>query len=122
MLLLSWNGGCICVHTRLKSITDEVSQGVQRVLGDRLHSIILYGSYAHGDCDDESDVDIMVLADIEDEEMSKLEHEIDIISGDVSLKNGVTVCVMLYDKSIFEMRMPISPFYRNVINNGVPLY
>ena len=112
----------MCTQTQLKKITDEVSLSVQKTLGDRLYNIILYGSYARGDYDDESDVDIMVLADVRDDEIDKLEHEIDKVSSDVSLENGVTVCVMLYNKRLFESRMQISPFYRNVMNDGVALY
>ena len=39
-------------------------QAARESLGDKLDKVILYGSYARGDYDDESDIDIMVLADI----------------------------------------------------------
>ena len=47
---------------------DEVQQGTFTVvgrlvdlLGDMIFKIILYGSYARGDFDSESDIDIMML-------------------------------------------------------------
>jgi len=112
----------MCTQTQLNKITDEVIQGVKNALGDRLRSVILYGSYARGDYDDESDIDIMVLADVSGAEISKLEREVDLVSSYVSLENNLTVCAMLYDKSLFDERIAISPFYRNVVNDGVSLY
>jgi len=112
----------MCTQAQLDKITNEVTQGAKKILGDKLRKVILYGSYARGDYDNESDIDIMVLADVRDEEISILEREIDLVSGDVSLENGLTVCAMLYDKNFFEERIAISPFYRNVVNDGVSLY
>ena len=113
----------MCTKTQLKKISDEVSSGVYNVLGKKLHSIILFGSYARGDFNDDSDVDIAVLADIKDEvKFKRAEREIDLISSDVSLENDVTVCILLYNKHFFDSHLHISPFYRNVKNEGVVLY
>ena len=48
----------MCTKAQLTQITKEVSEGIQNMLGDKLQNIILYGSYARGDNDDESDIDI----------------------------------------------------------------
>jgi len=112
----------MCTQTQLNKITSEVSQGVKKALGDRLHNIILYGSYARGDYDDESDIDIMVLADIKDEEIYPFRKIVRQISNDVSLDFGTTVSLSLNDKNIFDSRVNILPFYRNVITEGVTIY
>ena len=106
----------------LNKITDEVSRRVQELLGGSLRDIILFGSYARGDYDEESDIDVMVLADIKEEERREWQYKIDIISSRVSLANDITVCIMLNNKNLFEQRMPISAFYRNIINDGVQIY
>lgn len=57
----------------MKNIHDillEFSQEVRQLFGDKLTKIILYGSYARGEQRENSDVDIMILADIEPEEVS----------------------------------------------------
>ena len=54
----------MCTQSQLKKILDGVSQKTQALLGERLRNIILYGSYARGDYDNESDVDIAILVDI----------------------------------------------------------
>jgi predicted nucleotidyltransferase len=62
----------MCTQTQLDKITNEITKSIISVLGDSLHNVILFGSYARGDYDAESDVDILVLADIENDEMGKL--------------------------------------------------
>jgi len=44
------------------NITDDLRNNLQKILGNRLCKIILYGSYARGDYKEYSDLDIMVLA------------------------------------------------------------
>ena len=112
------------MHTDLKlnQITNEVTQEVQSILGDKLHKIILYGSYARGDYNSESDVDIMVLADIIDDEKRLFQKAIDKIASNVSLDNDITVSILLRDMSLFNLRTGFVPFYRNVLTEGVELY
>ena len=86
----------------LDKVTNEVSRRVQELLGSSLRDIILFGSYARGDYDEESDIDIMVLSDIPDEEIRKWQSEINGISSDLCMEHGIMVCIMLYNKSLFE--------------------
>jgi predicted nucleotidyltransferase len=116
------------IHTMTKlnpaiiNVTDELSRNAQSILGDRLRRIILYGSYARGDYKDYSDLDIMVLADINEGELKDLENRLGIISSRASLEHDITVSLLLYDESLFTSRLHISPFYRNVLSEGVEIY
>jgi len=105
----------------LNAITQDVSQKVQAILGGRLRKVILFGSYARGDFDEESDVDIMVLADVGKDERI-FARKLNVVSSDISLQHDMTVCIMLNDKKLFDERLPILPFYRNVIKDGVEIY
>jgi len=112
----------MCTQAQLDKITSEVTQGAKKILGDKLRKVILYGSYARGDYDNESDIDIMVLADVRDEEVNKLACEIDIVSSNVSLENDMLVSVFIKNKQFFDNHLPILPFYQNVVKDGVELY
>ena len=104
------------------NVIDELSRNAQSILGDRLRRIILYGSYARGDYKDYSDLDIVVLADINEGELKDLENRLGIISSRASLEHDITVSLLLYDESLFTSRLHISPFYRNVLSEGVEIY
>jgi predicted nucleotidyltransferase len=45
-------------------------------LGDKLYKIILFGSYARGDNDNESDIDIMVLSETSTAEELKAKEDL----------------------------------------------
>ena len=46
---------------KIKFLLREVEQKLKAVFHEKLDRIILYGSYARGDYNDESDIDIIVL-------------------------------------------------------------
>ena len=109
-------------QTQLNKITSEVSLRVRRVLNDHLHSIILYGSYARGDYSDHSDVDIMVLADVSDNERPTFQKSIDKISSAISLENDIVVSISFKNKKFFDTHTSVLPFYRNIVKEGVEVY
>ena len=53
---------------RIENIINEFISGVNNILGKRAKKIILYGSYARGDYNKNSDIDIMILTDLNDDE------------------------------------------------------
>jgi len=112
----------MCTQIQLKKITDEISKNIQNEFGERLNTIILYGSYARGDYNDESDIDIMVLADLKDDEIYSYRKIVRQISNNISLEHGTTVSVSLNDKKTFDSRVNILPTYKNVITEGVNIY
>ena len=59
---------------KLKKILDEYVKGLFKIIGNDLIQIILYGSYARGDQNNNgeiSDIDIMILVKYNDEEIKK---------------------------------------------------
>ena len=106
----------------LNSVTDELSRNTQRLFGDKLQRIILFGSYARGDYTEESDLDIMVLADYEESEERLWRKRISKIASDASLEHDITICMILRDEQTFINRIPMLPFYRSVAAEGVEIY
>ena len=52
--------------TELQFLLEDYTNDLQKIYGNHLKTVILYGSYARGDYTEESDIDIMILLDIED--------------------------------------------------------
>lgn len=64
----------------LSILLEGYREAIVQILGNHLNRIILYGSYARGDFRQDSDMDIMILADIQSEEISSYADRIyDII-------------------------------------------
>jgi predicted nucleotidyltransferase len=106
----------------LKKITNEITQAAKTVLGDKLHKVILYGSYARGDFHEYSDIDIMVLADVENEETRLYDKKIDELTGWLDLEYNVLIESFVKSKQQFDKYLPVLPYFQNVINDGVELY
>ena len=107
----------------ITKITSELSERVQEILGEKLRKIILFGSYARGDHDEDSDIDIMVLADVtNNDEIIYLRDEISDIASDISLENNITVSAFIKDFKFFFDYSEAVPYYRNVINDGINIY
>ena len=49
------------VSTLEQAIWEELAEGMANILGDKLEAVILYGSYARGTQDAESDIDIALI-------------------------------------------------------------
>ena len=109
-------------ETQLHQIKDEILSGIQNIIGDRLHKIILYGSYARGDFHDDSDMDIMILADVDDEEIHPHKKELRRMAGKIALENDVVISMFLKNKKFFDEHVSVLPFYQNVIKDRIALY
>jgi len=107
---------------KIERMLKDVSLETQNIFGDKLRKIILYGSYARGDDTVESDVDIMVLADIIEEEKYYYQQSLDEIAGKASLENDLTITIILRERNLFDLRAGFVPFYRNVLADGVEVY
>ena len=111
----------MCSQAALKEITSKVVQAAKDSLGDKLDKVILYGSYARGDYDDESDIDIMVLADIPADTANKLDMEMCGLANQLGLKHDILVSLFIKDCATFYKFLCVEPFYQNIIQEGVLL-
>ncbi len=55
----------------LNGILGKYVEDIHRLYGERLKTVILYGSYARGDFKPDSDIDIMILVDMLEQEIEK---------------------------------------------------
>ena len=114
----------MCKKSGLNHITSSVSDGAKKIFGDKLRSVILYGSYARGDYDSTSDVDIFLLLDIPKEQLWKYRDPVSDMTSRLSLEDDdcTTISVHKQDTETFEQYRNVLPFFKNVLNEGVLLY
>ena len=100
----------------------EFTQQVQKVLGKNLKKVILYGSYARGDYRENSDIDIMVLTTLTDEEIRQIKTTIYDVAFDFQMEYGVDISVIIKNEEHFNYWLGALPFYDNVQKEGVILF
>lgn len=83
-------------------------------------TVILYGSRARGDFRDDSDLDILVLLD-KDEITRDDEKRIKYPLYDIEFETGKIISPLVLSKSDWESRHRITPFYENIMREGIVL-
>ncbi len=111
----------MCAENQLKQVLDTVFENAKEIFGTALHSVILFGSYARGDYDDESDIDIMILADVPAEKILTYRDKIDKLCGYLLYEHGIVVSITEKDISTFYRYVDILPFYQNIQKEGVKI-
>ena len=109
----------MCTKSEAMSILQEVYERSRNIFGNSLAGAYLYGSYARGDYDEESDVDILLTVDQSDEAIRTHRKLLVGMDSALSLDHNVTVCVTAKPLEHFNRYADISPLYRNVINEGI---
>ena len=109
----------MCTKNQLDEIIGRVVAFSKEVFGEKFQSVILYGSYARGDYDEESDIDIMIMVDMSREELSKYRSIFSEFFSNINLENEVFLTSKLQSKSYFNQWQNVMPFYQNVMREGI---
>lgn len=111
----------MCTRLQLDTITSQIIQAMQNRLGEKLDGIWLYGSYARGDFDSESDIDIMVLADVSADEANRIDRDTVSLTSRLGLEHDILISLCVKDCETFYKWKDVVPFYQNVLRDGVKL-
>jgi len=113
----------MCTRTELDMILADFVAGVEEIFGTKLREVILFGSYARGDNDVESDVDIAILADVsKEDEMRYMEDIINLMSKiDRKYNYAILLSPTVLSYGFFTQWQKVIPFYRNIMEEGVSL-
>ena len=102
-------------------IVNSVMQSYRRVYGEDLRKVYLYGSYARGDQQPDSDVDLAAIVRGERPALQEALKKVWRDSADLELEYGTIVSPTVIPEDEFEKYREALPYYRNIVKEGVEI-
>jgi len=104
--------------TDLADLLAALRSGFDSIYCDRLKGLFLFGSYARGEADEESDLDILVVLEQFDHYAAEVDRTGELAS-ELSLKYGMTVSQVFFRET--EWLRGDTPFLSNVREEAISL-
>ena len=102
---------------KIKKLLAELKQGLAKIYGDRLKAVYLFGSYARGDYDESSDVDVMIVLSDYENYGEEVDRSGELISQ-LSLAYGISISRVIMKE--LQWKESDTPLLRNIRAEGVP--
>ena len=109
----------MCNQNQAIAILGEVYTMCNPILNNSIKEAYLYGSYARGDYQHDSDIDILLAVDMDANDISLVRSSISHVTSRLSLSHDITVSVAIEPLNQFVRYANILPYYKNVIKEGI---
>ena len=104
---------------QIKMIVEDTRNRVSSLFPGEQIDAILFGSYARGDADPDSDLDVILLVEASREKIAESNWQLGKIVSDLFLDYGMIVSPIVENKSFYQSRIDLLPFYSNIHREGV---
>lgn len=104
---------------KIRMVSRLFADEAKKIYGNKLQNVILYGSCARGDYQADSDIDIMLLMNVDRESLAEERRKIFAIADRIDLDYDVVLAPVLQSIDVFNNYLPVSIFYQNVQKEGV---
>jgi len=103
----------------INELLKDYHRAMNKIFGNSLSSIVLYGSYARGDFNDDSDMDIMILANVPPEKICDYTDSVYEITYDFEMKYNLEINPCVQSIHTFNKWKETYPFYINIEKEGI---
>jgi predicted nucleotidyltransferase len=103
---------------KLNLLLGEVKTGLEQIYGDQLKGVYLFGSYARGEQDAESDVDILIILSDYDRYGPEIDRTGELIST-LSLEYDLTLSRVFIREADWQNLQ--TPLLRNAREEAIPV-
>ena len=108
-----------CTERKLEGVIHDIVAAYREVFGGRIEQILLYGSYARGDADGDSDIDIAAIVHGDRQELQEKLKKVWDVSSDLELNYGVIISPTVIPYDEFMAYKEDLPYYRNISEEGI---
>lgn len=111
----------MCTTNELNRILQILVDAYQSIYGTDIVKIVLYGSYARGDYEKDSDIDVVAIVKGERIQLQEELKKVWDVSSDLEIEYGTIVSPTVIPFEEYEKYKNDLPYYRNIQNEGVEL-
>ena len=111
----------MCTRNELDMILRKIAEAYRSVYGDELVSIFLYGSYARGDYQSDSDIDVAAIVRGDRRSLQDKLKKVWDVSSDLELEYGTIVSPTVIPYEEYEKYKNDLPYYKNIAREGVKI-
>jgi predicted nucleotidyltransferase len=102
---------------------EYISKIVERIKEEHPEKIILFGSYAYGEPDSESDIDLFILKNISASEVRDFRLKLKLKLWDLVKKWNIPVDIIVDNQERMNQRINEGDmFYKEILNKGNVIY
>ena len=112
----------MCSKSELNKILSKIYDTYNNVYGKDIFQILLYGSYARGDYEKDSDIDIVAIVNGERSNLQSKLNDIWDVSSELELEYGTIVSPTVIPYDEFIQYQNDLPYYKNIANEGIELH
>jgi len=99
-------------------LVGEFREALQQIYGERLKRVYLYGSYARGKADEDSDIDVAIVLEGPVKQAEELER-VSQMRCDLSLRENCLIMPFFLSETEYETK-PWA-IHRSIAREGVPV-
>ena len=102
---------------------EYISLIVEKIKQENPEKIILFGSYAYGNPGKDSDIDILVIKDIEESKIRDFRIKLKTLLWDIITKEKIPVDILVDNMERINHRISDGDlFYREIMSKGNVIY
>lgn len=106
---------------KIQDILLLFAQKARKLMGENFRKLLVYGSYARGDYNENSDIDIMILTSLPEDKIEQIEDALYDEAFDFLMEYGIQISVIVKNEEHFNYWLGALPFYDNVKREGVEI-
>lgn len=108
-------------NLEVRKIIEELCVSMASLFPQDQIEAILFGSYARGDAEPGSDIDVLILVDASRQDISAQNWQVGDLAAALLLDYGIVVSPIVENRGYFNSNVNVLPFYCNVDREGVRL-
>ena len=109
------------MHTQqeARALISELNERIARLYPNEKPDVVLFGSFARNEAQEDSDIDVMYLVDAPRSVIAERSWQVGNAAAEILMEYGVLISPIVENRKYFEDNVRLLPFFQNIQKEGV---